>query len=64
MQNELKEAQELLDESEALHAEAQGNLTNNLLRRRAELEDKISSLATSENRYGFQDTPPATPKSE
>lgn len=50
MQNELKKAQELLDESETLHAEVHGTLTNNLLKRKAELEAQISSLAVSEIR--------------
>ena len=51
LQEELKAAQELLDESETLHAEVHGTLTNNLLKKKGELEGQISGLATPENRY-------------
>ena len=51
LQEELKTSEKLLDESKTLHAEVHGTLTNNLLKKKAELDGRMSNLATPENRY-------------
>lgn len=58
LQDQLRDAQESLDEAEAVQAEVQGNLTNNLLKRKAELDEQLSGLTEAEDRcqssYPFQ----------
>lgn len=39
-----------LEEAEAKHAEVQGTLSNNLLKRKAELEGQLVSLSANESR--------------